>query len=74
MTHKIKKDKMKALNLNKKKITTGILTVAGLLVAVIVAVAFTVTDESETQAQAALQAMPVEVATPIFEKITEWDE
>ncbi len=63
---------MKTLNLNTERIRTSILAVALLLVAVITAVAFTTTDESEPQAT--VQAMPVEVAVPVFEKITEWDE
>jgi len=66
---------MKTLDLNTKKIAVNILTVAGLLLLLFLILSFTneSTDEnSETAATS--QAMPVEVATPVFDEITEWDE
>lgn len=65
---------MKKLNLNTKRIVQSVLAMAGLLMVIIIAVAFTSSDKKENETAAAPQAMPVEVSNPIFEKITEWDE
>lgn len=65
---------MKNLQLNTKSITTRILTAAGLLIALILVIAFTTSNNEETPTQSAAQAMPVEVIAPVFETITEWDE
>ena len=64
---------MEEFNLNTKKIAKSILVFSGIIIAVIM-VAFTASDKSENTTATTLQAMSVEVATPIFEKITEWDE
>ena len=66
---------MKTLDLNTKKIAVHILTVAGLLLLLFLILSFTneSTDENSEPA-ATSQAMPVEVATPVFDEITEWDE
>lgn len=65
---------MKTINLNTKRISLNILAFAGLLFAVLVVLSFTINDKEEDKVQPVAQALPVEVATPIFEKITEWDE
>ncbi|MDL5511129.1 efflux RND transporter periplasmic adaptor subunit [Arenibacter sp. M-2] len=65
---------MKKININTQKFSKSILTVAGLLVVVIIIVAFTSEDKEVVEAAPISQAMPVEVSTPVFEKITEWDE
>ena len=65
---------MAEFNLNTKKIAKKVLTLSVVLIAIIIVVAFTTSDESENTTQTTMQAMPVEVAIPIFEKITEWDE
>ena len=64
---------MEEFNLNTKKIAKSILVFSGIIIAVIM-VAFTASDKSENTTATTVQAMSVEVATPIFEKITEWDE
>ncbi|MEH6656356.1 efflux RND transporter periplasmic adaptor subunit [Leeuwenhoekiella marinoflava] len=67
---------MKTFDLNTKKIAVNILTVAGLLLLLFLILSFTneSTEEKSEPAVAANQAMPVEVATPVFGNITEWDE
>lgn len=66
---------MKTLDLNTKKIAINILTVAGLLLLLFLILSFTNESTEETsEAAATSQAMPVEVATPVYSKITEWDE
>ncbi|MEH6406919.1 MAG: efflux transporter periplasmic adaptor subunit, partial [Leeuwenhoekiella sp.] len=64
---------MKTINLNTKKLSLKILAVSGLLFAIILVLSFT-TEDKEELANNAGQAMPVEVAVPVYEKITEWDE
>jgi RND family efflux transporter MFP subunit len=65
---------MKTFNVNTNKISKTVLAVAGLLVVIIVTAAFASSDPQEKETATATQAMPVEVAVPVFEKITEWDE
>jgi RND family efflux transporter MFP subunit len=67
---------MKTLNLNTKKITLQVLAFVGLISVALAVVAFTKADENteETEAVAAPSALTVEVATPVFDNITEWDE
>ncbi|MFD2825340.1 efflux RND transporter periplasmic adaptor subunit [Leeuwenhoekiella polynyae] len=66
---------MKTLDLNTKKIAVNILTVAGLLLLLFLILSFTnESTEENSEPAAASQAMPVEVSTPVFSKITEWDE
>lgn len=61
-------------NLNTRKISKSILTIAGLLVVVIMIVAFASGNGEVKETANVPQALPVEVSLPIFEKITEWDE
>ena len=72
--HNIKIKKMKTFNLNTRKIQTGILAFAGLLIAIILMVSFTNKEETTAENSDATPAMKVEVAAPLVEKITEWDE
>ncbi|HEX9825944.1 MAG TPA: efflux RND transporter periplasmic adaptor subunit [Flavobacteriaceae bacterium] len=65
---------MKTFNVNTNTISKTVLAVAGLLVVIIVTAAFASSDPQEQETTSATQAMPVEVAVPVFEKITEWDE
>ena len=67
---------MKTIDFNTKKISLKILAVAGLLLAIILILSFTSEDEEgdKDNHTAQAQAMAVEVAAPVFEKITEWDE
>lgn len=66
---------MKTIDLNTKKIAINILTVAGLLLLLFLILSFTNENTEKTSEPAATsQAMPVEVANPVFGKITEWDE
>ncbi|RXG11227.1 RND family efflux transporter MFP subunit [Leeuwenhoekiella aestuarii] len=66
---------MKTLDLNTKKIAVNILTVAGLLLLLFLILSFTnESTEENSEPAATSQAMPVEVANPVFDKITEWDE
>ena len=64
---------MREFNLNTKKIAKSILVFSGILIAIIM-LAFKTLDESENKTETPINAMSVEVAIPIFEKITEWDE
>tara|TARA_R110002051_G_scaffold87713_4_gene154506 strand:- start:62085 stop:63305 length:1221 start_codon:yes stop_codon:yes gene_type:complete len=65
---------MKTFNLNTRKIQTGILAFAGLLIAIIFMVSFTSKEETASENAASAPTMKVEVASPVVEKITEWDE
>lgn len=66
---------MKTIDLNTKKIAINILTAAGLLLLLFLILSFTNENTEKTSEPAATsQAMPVEVANPVFGKITEWDE
>ncbi|AYN67628.1 efflux RND transporter periplasmic adaptor subunit [Euzebyella marina] len=47
--------------------------VVGLLIAVII-LAFTTSEEEKQEQPAAMASLPVEIATPVYERITEWDE
>lgn len=47
--------------------------VVGLLIAVII-LAFTTGEEEKQEQPAAMASLPVEIATPVYERITEWDE
>ena len=64
---------MKTINLNTENISLKILAVSGLLFAIILVLSFT-TEDKEEVANTEVQAMPVEVAVPVYKKITEWDE
>ena len=64
---------MKTINLNTENISLKILAVSGLLFAIILVLSFT-TEDKEQVANTEVQAMPVEVAVPVYKKITEWDE
>ncbi|MDC6384691.1 efflux RND transporter periplasmic adaptor subunit [Flagellimonas taeanensis] len=50
------------------------LGVGGVLLASLIALAFTTTADEETVSQAEVPALPVEIAAPLHEMITEWDE
>lgn len=65
---------MKKFDINTHKISKSVLALAGLLFIVIIILAFTSGDAEEIETVAAPQAMPVEVSSPLVEKITEWDE
>jgi RND family efflux transporter MFP subunit len=65
---------MMKFNLNTRKISKSILTIASLLVVVIMIVAFASGNGEVKETANVPQALPVEVSLPIFEKITEWDE
>lgn len=65
---------MNKFNLNTKKNSNSVLTLAGLLAIVIIIIAFTTVDKEENETAAAPVGMSVEVSPPLFEKITEWDE
>lgn len=67
---------MKTYYLNTKGWMRSIVSISAVLVILIIALAFTSedTDKTEAHAAAAATAMTVEVASPLFEKITEWDE
>ncbi|MEM6685952.1 MAG: efflux RND transporter periplasmic adaptor subunit [Bacteroidota bacterium] len=67
---------MKTLNLNTKKITKQVFVFVGLILVTLAVVAFTKADDTteETTIAAAPPALAVEVATPVFDNITEWDE
>lgn len=74
MIKHLKKKKMIKFNLNTQKISRSILTIAGLLVVVVIIVAFASGNGEVKETANAPQALPVEVSLPIFEKIIEWDE
>lgn len=65
---------MKTFKINTNRISKTVLTVAGLLIVIIATAAFAANDAEDSAAAAPAQAMPVEVAAPIFETITEYDE
>ncbi|MDD7885366.1 efflux RND transporter periplasmic adaptor subunit [Flavivirga sp. 57AJ16] len=60
------------LNIKKNKRATFI--IIGLLAITIIVSAFSAADTSEPEQTAKAQPLPVEVAHPVYEKITEWDE
>lgn len=64
---------MKIFNLKTKGTLRSILAITGLLAIIVLVFAFTSEDE-DTKSNVAASAMPVEVSTPVFKKITEWDE
>ena len=49
------------------------MAITGLLAMVVMVFAFT-SEEKDIKSNVAVSAMPVEVSTPMYEKITEWDE
>ena len=61
-------------SLNIKKRKRSILIIIGLLTIVIVVSAFSIIGTSESEQVIEVQALPVKVAYPVYEKITEWDE
>ena len=61
---------MMNLNFNTKKI--GFFAISGIIVLLII-LAFT-TKEEENITQVDSSALEVQVATPVYDKITEWDE
>ncbi|MBW1296020.1 efflux RND transporter periplasmic adaptor subunit [Aquimarina litoralis] len=65
---------MKTINLKTKRSIKQMSIFAGLVLMVLTVVAFTSKKNSNEDPIATIQAMPVEVAVPVFEKITEWDE
>ena len=65
---------MKTIDLNTRKIALRILSVAGVLLAIMLVLAFTSSNKDDQEQPVAAQSMPVEVAYPVYEKITEWDE
>lgn len=65
---------MKTIDLNTRKIALRILSVAGVLLAIMLVLAFTSSNKDDKEQPVAAQSMPVEVAYPVYEKITEWDE
>ena len=65
---------MKTIDLNTRKIALRILSVAGVLLAIMLVLAFSSSNKDAHEQPVAAQSMPVEVAYPVYEKITEWDE
>src|SRR5690606_32285583 len=65
---------MKTYYLNTKGIARGVLALAVLLAIISIALAFKSADREANKIDTTVAAMPVEVATPVLEKITEWDE
>ncbi|MEO1031199.1 MAG: efflux RND transporter periplasmic adaptor subunit [Bacteroidota bacterium] len=65
---------MKTLHLNTSKLVKQVGLLVGLIVVAILVVAMTRNEEKTETAATIAQALPVEVAFPVFEKITEWDE
>ena len=65
---------MKTIDLNTRKIALRILSVAGVLLAIMLVLAFSSSNKDDQEQPVAAQSMPVEVAYPVYEKITEWDE
>ncbi|HLT51343.1 MAG TPA: efflux RND transporter periplasmic adaptor subunit [Arenibacter sp.] len=65
---------MKTYYLNTKGIARGVLALAVLLAIISIALAFKSADREANKIDITVAAMPVEVATPVLEKITEWDE
>ncbi|AXP82148.1 Multidrug resistance protein MdtA precursor [Mariniflexile rhizosphaerae] len=65
---------MKKFNVNTNRMSKTVLTVIGLLIVIIVTAAFAANNKEDKAPASTVQAMPVEVAIPVFEKITEWDE
>lgn len=65
---------MKTYYLNTKGWMRSILSISAVLIILVIALAFTSEDTGKAEAHSAATAMAVEVASPLFEKITEWDE
>ena len=65
---------MKTYKLNTKGIVRSVLAITGLLAIIVMVLAFTSEEEEVNGNSVASAAMAVEVSTPVFEKITEWDE
>ena len=65
---------MKKLIVNTKSISKSVIALIAVLAIVIVTAAFASGDTDRKEAAPASQAMPVEFALPVYEKITEWDE
>lgn len=65
---------MKKYNLNTKGWMRNSFAITGVLAVIVIALAFTSEDKNENENQPPAAAMAVEVATPVYEKITEWDE
>ncbi|WP_422106494.1 efflux RND transporter periplasmic adaptor subunit [Winogradskyella sp.] len=65
---------MKTLHLNTSKLVKQVGLLVALIVVAILAVAMTRNEEKTETTATIAQALPVEVAFPVFEKITEWDE
>ncbi|MEM6378547.1 MAG: efflux RND transporter periplasmic adaptor subunit [Bacteroidota bacterium] len=65
---------MKTIFPNTKKSTKQSSIFAGLAFAVLAIIAFTSKKNTNEDQATTIKAMPVEVALPVFEKITEWDE
>lgn len=65
---------MYKLKLNFKEIGKHIFGFSILLLIVIASLAFTESEEQVTKPEEAVNDFPVKVASPLFEKITEWDE
>ena len=74
INQKPKEEQDEKFDINTQKISKSVLALAGLLFIVIIILAFTSGDAEEIETVAAPQAMPVEVSSPLVEKITEWDE
>ncbi len=67
---------MKKNSLNTRQFSKSIFMIIGFLAIIILVSAFTLNDTNEDaeNTNAAPQAMPVEIALPVSETITEWDE
>ena len=65
---------MKKLTVNTKRISKTVFALIAVLAIVIVTAAFASGDTEQKDTAPVSQAMPVEVAVPVYEKITEWDE
>lgn len=65
---------MEQSNLKLKKRLTNILVFSALVTVVIIALAFTGSEKSVENIEVTEEALSVDVALPVYEKITEWDE
>lgn len=65
---------MKTYYLNTKKWMRSLIEISAVLVGLIISLAFISKITDEDQNPPTPEAMPVEVASPLFEKIVEWDE
>jgi len=65
---------MKKSKLIIRKILVNLMVFPGSIIAVLIAWAFTESEDSNNSIESVEMGFPVSVALPVFEKITEWDE